>query len=148
MFNFFTFIFTLPSKHRKRHNIFQTTLPNNIQTPENSLTNFQVLKGTITTSSLPPLTKQPRSGLISLGSCWKGAKCPWSLGKLRGWGREQHGSILQLADDLQSTQGESLCKGSGFQLVSSNHTRKNKTQDLETIVKKHKIQSHNSRHRC
>ena len=60
MVNFSTFTSTLPPKHRKRHNIFQTTLPNNIQTPENLLTNSQVPKGTITTSSLPPLTKQAR----------------------------------------------------------------------------------------
>ena len=50
--NFFTFTFTLPSKHQKRHNIFQTTLSHNIQMPENSLTNFPVPKRTITTSSL------------------------------------------------------------------------------------------------
>ena len=58
MVNFFTFTFTLPSKHRKEHNIFQTILPNNIRIPKNSLTNFQVSKKTITTFSLSPLTKQ------------------------------------------------------------------------------------------
>ena len=53
MVNFSTFTFTLPSKHRKRQNIFQIILPNNIQTPENLLTNSQVPKGIITTSSIP-----------------------------------------------------------------------------------------------
>ena len=47
--NFSIFTFTLSSKHWKRHNIFQTTLSNNIQTSENSLTNSQVSKWTITT---------------------------------------------------------------------------------------------------
>ena len=59
MVNFSISTSTLLSKHRKRHNIFQATLPNNIQTPKNLLTNPQVPKGTITTSSLShflPLT--------------------------------------------------------------------------------------------
>jgi len=53
MVNFSAFTSTLPSKHQKRHNIFHTTLLHNIQTPKNLLTNSQVSKGTITTSSLP-----------------------------------------------------------------------------------------------
>ena len=51
MIKFSTSTFTLPSKHRKRQNIFQTTLSNNIQILKNLLTNPQVSKRTIITSS-------------------------------------------------------------------------------------------------
>jgi len=47
----FTYTSTLSSKHRKRHNIFQITLSNNIQTLKNLLTNSQGPKETITTFS-------------------------------------------------------------------------------------------------
>ena len=53
MVNFSAFTFILPSKHWKRQNIFQATVPNNIQTPKNLLNNSQVPKEIITTFSIP-----------------------------------------------------------------------------------------------
>ena len=52
MVNFFTFTFTLPSKYRKRHNIFQTTLSNNIQISKNLLTNFHFFTYTLNQTGL------------------------------------------------------------------------------------------------